>query len=101
MSTRKFCLSVENWMDDESEILAFLKLTLVYMGGFIIIVALFLSLATSLAGFLGIKPDNEIVLEESKWHCTKTETIMVPVLVGKVIISQPREVCTTWEMNHE
>jgi hypothetical protein len=98
MSTRKFCLSVENWMDDESEILALLKFTLVYMGGFILIVALLLSLATSLAGFLG---DNKIVLEESKWHCTKTETIMVPVFVGKVIISQPREVCTTWEMNHE
>lgn len=101
MSTRKFCLSVENWMDDESEILALLKFTLVYMGGFILIVALLLSLATSLAGFLGIKPDNKIVLEESKWHCTQTETIMVPVFVGKVIISQPREVCTTWEMNHE
>ena len=101
MSTRKFCLSVENWMDDESEILAFLKFTLVYMGGFILIVTLFVALVLSLAGFLGIKADNKIVLEESKWHCTQTETIMVPVLVGKVIISQPQEVCTTWEMNHE
>ena len=72
MSTRKFCLSVENWMDDESEILAFLK----NMGVFILLVALLLSLATSLAGFLGIKPDNKIVpLPTYVLHITPTSTV--------------------------
>lgn len=41
----------------------------------------------------------KIDLNKSEWECVKTETRMVPMLVGKVVVPQPRRECVEYKRN--
>lgn len=38
-------------------------------------------------------------LNKSEWECVKTETRMIPMLVGKVVVPQPRRECVEYKRN--
>ena len=38
-------------------------------------------------------------LNKSEWECVKTETRMIPMLVGKVVVPQPRQECVEYKRN--
>ena len=41
----------------------------------------------------------KIDLNKSEWECVKTETRMTPMLVGKVVVPQPRQECVEYKRN--
>lgn len=38
-------------------------------------------------------------LNKSEWECVKTETRMIPVLVGKVVVPQSNQECVEYKRN--
>ena len=85
---RNMFLAIENWMDDDSIILSLIKLMLIFGIPIFVVIAL-LSYADS--------KDPHIVLNKNEWSCSRSHTILVPVLVGKIIVQQPSEVCDVYE----
>lgn len=96
MSLRSMTMAVEDWTNDESTFIGVIKLMLVV----VIPAALLLGSIVLVCSYFDSK-NPCITLKESEWHCAHTRTIMVPVIVGKVIMEQPRTICDTWEMNGE
>lgn len=42
---------------------------------------------------------SKMELNKSQWGCVKTETRMIPMLVGKVVVPQPRQECVEYKRN--
>lgn len=92
---RKFFQIIEDWIDKDLNSLYGLAKVI-----FAVSIACVLGMGV-IIGVLSLfdSPTHYITLDERDWHCTTTQTLMVPVLVGKVLIPEPRTVCTTWEKN--
>ena len=41
----------------------------------------------------------KIEINKSEWECVKIETRMIPMLVGKVVVPQPRRECVEYKRN--
>jgi len=91
---RKFFLSLENWVEDESAFLELAKvLLLTCIGLAITLVPIFFAVN------YWESRQTHIVLRKDEWQCVKDDTVLMPVMIGKVIYMMPEMVCTEYRMN--
>lgn len=91
---RRILLAIEEWTQDDSTILEFLKMALIIT----VVLAALIIPAAYLCSFEDAK-EPHIVLNKTQWSCTHTHTIMVPMMVGKTIMVMPETQCDQWSMN--
>lgn len=41
-------------------------------------------------------PNPNITLKQADWECSESDIYLMPVMIGKVIVNQPRTVCVEW-----
>lgn len=86
---REWIKSLESWIfDDDSVFLSVVK--------FMAVILLITSPIFFIGAYLDYK-EPHIILDKSDWTCTRSHTIMVPVIVGKAFIEEPEDVCDRYE----
>ena len=92
---RRFFQVIEDWIDEDIDNLyGVAKATFAFITMCGLVLGLVVFVINLISG-----PDQTISLDKRDWHCTATRTELVPVLVGKIFIPEPQEVCTTWVKN--
>ena len=87
---REILNRLEEWMWDDNTFIFLFKCGVLFGLPVVLVIGTLCYISAS---------DPHIMLNKRDWQCTHSHTALVPTVVGKVIISEPREICDTYEMN--